>query len=135
MKMQLMSAVALVFASTSLAQAAAVTPEQLAAQYKADGYTRIEVDFSQTRAQVEAIKDGVKLEVLHDLSTGQILKQETERVAGDDDVSPGVFVRQDDRDDDHGGDRDDNDDHDDHGQGDDNGGHGDDSGGHGRGDD
>ncbi len=145
MKMQLITSVALVLVSTSLAEAAAVTPQQLAAQYQAEGYTRIEVDYSQTRAEVEAIKDGVKREVLYDLATGQILKQETERVVGDDDTTPGIFLRPenedddlnggresdddryDDHDDDNGGGDDhydDHSDHDDDGQEDDHGGHG-----------
>jgi hypothetical protein len=99
MKLQVWGALALFLATTSLSHAAAVTPEQLASQYQTEGYSRVEVKFFGDRAEVEAIRDGVKIEVLYDLLTGNVLKRETERVDGDDNIRPGIYVRED-RDDD-----------------------------------
>lgn len=59
----------------------------------ADGYTRVEVKIGPTQAKVEAIKDGTKTEVIYDLSTGNVLKTETQAIEADDDTAPGVFVR------------------------------------------
>ncbi len=62
-------------------------------QFVADGYTRVEVKIGPTQAKIEAIKDGIKVEVIYDLATGNVLKRETEAVDSDDNTTPGVFVR------------------------------------------
>jgi hypothetical protein len=118
---------------------AAITAEDIVAQYQAAGYQRIEVRVGATTAKVEAIRDGMKIEVTYDLASGAILKSETGAVRPGEDVTPGVEVRTG-RDDDssgrsgRGGADDDADD--DHGPGDDDGpdhDRNDDHGGRGRG--
>jgi hypothetical protein len=138
---------------------AAITAEDIVAQYQAAGYQRIEVKVGTTTARVEAIRDGMKIEVTYDLESGAVLKTESGAVRSGEDVSPGVEVSNggddeaeaEDGTDDHSGYDDDADDDagddagDDHGSGhdgsdddsgDDDGGDddsGDDDGGHGRG--
>jgi hypothetical protein len=126
MKLKLMTAAVLLLASTSLSQAA-WSSQQVIDQYRAEGYTRVEVKMSATQAKVEAIKGTQKVEVIYDLATGAILKKETETVRGGENTTPGTFVRtvsgsrsfddSNDSDDDgphhrrHSGDDDDDDDH------------------------
>ncbi len=92
MKTKFLHAAAMLMMSATLSNAA-ITSDDLVAQYQAQGYTRIEIKVGPTLAKVEAIKDGQKVEVLYDLVTGAILKTETEQVQAGDDVSPGVEVR------------------------------------------
>jgi hypothetical protein len=92
MKTKLFHAAAALIMSATFAHAA-ITSDDLVAQYQAQGYTRIEIKVGSTLAKVEAIKDGQKVEVLVDLVTGAILKTETEQVQAGDDVTPGVEVR------------------------------------------
>lgn len=118
----LFSATALLLLSASYAPAA-ITGQDIAAQYQSAGYTTVEVKVGPTQAKVEAIKDGIKLETVYDLATGEVLKSETETVDADEDVSPKVEVRNTDDDftkddsDDDGDDEDDDDDDDNSGSG------------------
>lgn len=68
-------------------------------QFKADGYTRIEVKTGPTLTKIEAIRDGQKVEVIVDNATGEVIKRETEAVVPGENVSPGVFIDDDSADD------------------------------------
>jgi hypothetical protein len=130
--------------------ALALTSQEVIDDLSAQGYTRIEVKVGPTQIKVEAIRGTEELEQVFDSATGNVLKSEVDRVDADDNVTPGVTVRNrnrdfvgargdddDDRDDDRDDDDDDRDgDDDDHGHDDDD--HDDDHGGnsgHGGGDD
>jgi hypothetical protein len=73
----LFAALAIVAAGSAVALA--LTPEQIAARYQAEGYTRIEIKQGLTQTKVEAIRGTEKIEVVYDRATGAILKSETER--------------------------------------------------------
>jgi hypothetical protein len=122
MRRTLLLGTALFLAMASASQAA-ITAEDIVAQYQSAGYQRIEVEVGVTRAKVEAIKDGQKIEVTYDLETGAVLKSETETLPAGADVTPGVEVKTSDDDDldDSNDDLDDDeeDDHSGHGGGDD----------------
>ena len=98
-------------------------------QFKADGYTRIEVKTGPTLTKIEAIRDGQKVEVVVDNATGEVIKRETQAVEPGEDISSGVFIDDDgaddgadtDDDDDDDGDDDDDSGSDDHGGDDDSG--------------
>lgn len=92
MKTKLFHAAAALIMSATFAHAA-ITSDDLVAQYQAQGYTRIEIKVGTTLAKVEAIKDGQKVEVIYDLASGAILKSETEAVRAGENVTPGVKVR------------------------------------------
>ncbi|WP_439156390.1 PepSY domain-containing protein [Yoonia sp.] len=72
--------------------------DQVITQLQEQGYTRIEVENGPTQVKVEAIRDGMKLEVVYDAATGAILKEEVAPIDADDDVRSGVSVRDDDED-------------------------------------
>jgi hypothetical protein len=97
MKRFLMTTATVIFAATAAATAAvaATTPESIVDDFKAQGYVAIEVKVGPTQIKAEAVKDGVKVEVVYDKATGQVLKSETE-AAGT--VSPGVEISYEDRD-------------------------------------
>lgn len=94
-------------------------------QFKADGYTRIEVKTGASQTKIEAIKDGQKVEVVVDNATGEVIKRETQAVEAGEDTSPGVFVDDEGADDSADTDEDGDDSGDDDSGGDDNGGGGD----------
>ena len=112
------------------AATAAITPESVVDTFKADGYGSIEVKVGVSQIKAEAIKDGVKVEVVYDKETGAILKQESEAAAGA--ATGGVeikfedrdFVRGDKADDDGVDDNDDDSDDSNDDSGDDSSGHG-----------
>jgi hypothetical protein len=106
---------------------AAIDGNALADSYLAEGYNYVEVKVGPTQTKVEAVKGSIKVEVIYDNATGEILKQETE-AAGDDYVGrTGKEVEDDDEDfldgdddeDDDEGEDDDEDDDDDEGTDDD----------------
>ena len=108
-----------VIALTAGAAVAAIDGNQLADDYLAKGYTFVEVKVGPTQTKVEAIKGGVKVEVVYDNATGDIVKQESESAEDDDAGRTGKAVKvvdkdfeddDDDDDDDHGPDHDDDDD-------------------------
>jgi hypothetical protein len=131
MKRTLMLTVAMVFAGHMAF--AAISPDTIATDLAAQGYTRIEIKQGLTQIKVEAIRGTEKLEVIYDIETGAVLKSETGEVYQGENTSAGVeistedhdFVDGDDNDDDHEGDDDhDGDDDDDEGdddEGDDDG--------------
>jgi hypothetical protein len=69
---------------------AAVTSDDLVAQYRADGYTWIEVKTGLTQIKVEAVKGSEKIEVIYDKETGAVLKRETETASVQDQGRTGV---------------------------------------------
>ena len=94
MKTKLLTAMAIVLLSSGLAQAA-WTAEEIARSYTALGYTRVEVKMLAGVAKVEAFKAGAKLEVIHDITTGAVLKREQSVARVGQNTAPGVFVRKD----------------------------------------
>ena len=131
--------IAALFALPTTTALAAIDTDGLIAGYQSEGYTTIEVTRGTTQTKVEAIRGTEKLEVVYDNETGATLKSELGAPEADDDILPGVTVRDrardfvgddDDSSDDDG--EDSNDDGDDHDSGDD---HGDDGDDHDSGDD
>ena len=80
----------------SLAMADALT-DQVVADLQGQGFTAIEVKNGLSQMKVEAIRDNLKVEVVYDRATGQILKQEQESAAGET-IRPGVSIREEDKD-------------------------------------
>ena len=120
--------------SASMAQA--ITVDDVVQTYQDAAYSRIEVKESPNQIKVEGIKDGVKVEVVYDKATGDVIKRESE-TAGVDDSNSGLEVSGTDQDftDDNSADDDSSDDgmSDDgpgHDVGDDHGGNGHDDSGH-----
>lgn len=74
--------------------ALALTPDEVIADMRSAGYTRVEVRVGPTQIKVEAIRGTEKLEVIYDKETGRVLKTETEAVEADDNTAPGVSVRE-----------------------------------------
>jgi hypothetical protein len=97
MKIRTLAALAVVLMSTTFAHAA-WDAKAVAQQYLDQGYTRVEIKVGITQAKVEAIKGTTKLEVIIDLATGEVLRSETEATRAGENVTPGVFVRNDDDD-------------------------------------
>lgn len=120
--------------SASMAQA--ITVDDVVKTYQDAAYSAIEVKESPNQIKVEGVKDGVKVEVVYDKATGDVVKRESE-AAGVGDSNSGLEVSSTDHDftgDDSGDDdsSDDgvSDDGPDHDVGDDNGGSGHDDSGH-----
>jgi uncharacterized membrane protein YgcG len=127
MKRMLMTTAAAMFAGTMAF--GAITSDSVITDLQSQGYTRVEVKVGPTQMKVEAIKGTSKVEVIYDIATGTVLKRETGTVGAFENTTPGVQVRDRDRDfvrvsgsddssdddsnDDHGGDgNDDGPDHD-----------------------
>ncbi|WP_395541095.1 PepSY domain-containing protein [Neotabrizicola sp. sgz301269] len=72
---------------------AAVTTDQVVETYKAQGYSYIEVKQGPTQIKVEAVKGSEKVEVVIDMETGAVLKQETEQASAEDQGRSGVEIR------------------------------------------
>jgi len=66
--------------------------------YSADGFTRFEVRSGLTQVKIEAYRGTEKVEVILDKTTGEVLKSETEVAGLFDDNTPGVFIRERNRD-------------------------------------
>jgi hypothetical protein len=117
---------ALTLVATASTAALALTPDQIAARFQAEGYRYIEIKQGLTQTKVEAIRGNEKREVVFDRATGHVLKSETETAKSKDQGRNGLVVMERSRDflrvaatssgdvrvDDKGRDRDD-DDHDD----------------------
>ncbi|MGJ8602950.1 MAG: hypothetical protein ACSHXH_02410 [Marivita sp.] len=71
--------------------------DQIVNDLKGQGFDRIEIDNGIDQIKAEAIRGTQKLEVVYDRVTGNILKQEVERVDSDDDTRPGIEIRNRDR--------------------------------------
>jgi hypothetical protein len=96
--------------------------DNVIADFRARGYDFIEIERGATQLKAEGIRGTEELEIVYDLATGRIIKQETSRADAEYigrtgiefDVSNASFVGDDDDDDDRSGrDRDDDDDDDD----------------------
>ena len=77
-----------------IASAAAATPftDQVVSGLQAQGFDRIEIVQGTTQLKVEAIRGTTKVEIIYDLATGAVLKQETETVVAGDDTTPGIEI-------------------------------------------
>lgn len=58
------------------------------------GYTHIEVRVGPTQIKAEGVRGSQKVEIIFDSATGTVLKTETASVESDDDIAPGVSVRE-----------------------------------------
>ncbi|PPB80478.1 YpeB-like protein with putative protease inhibitory function [Albidovulum inexpectatum] len=96
MMRKLAIATATLMFSSGLAMAE-VSTEALVSDLQSQGFDWIEVKRGPTQIKVEAVRDGVKYEVVYDRETGAVIKSETES-AGDDAGRSGVEVRDRDRD-------------------------------------
>ncbi|WP_426032980.1 PepSY domain-containing protein [Cypionkella sp. TWP1-2-1b2] len=67
--------------SASMAQA--ITVADVVKTYQDQAYSGIEVKESPNQIKVEAAKDGVKVEVVYDKVTGDVIKHESETLAAD----------------------------------------------------
>jgi hypothetical protein len=83
-----------------MAGVAAATPftDQVVSGLQAQGYDHIEIVQGLTQLKVEAIRGNSQVEIIYDLATGAVLKQETNTVAAGTDNSPGVEIDTDDGD-------------------------------------
>lgn len=90
---------ALTFGAVLAGQMAfAITPDEIISDLQAEGYTRVEVRVGPNQIKVEAIRGDIKIEKIMDSTTGALLKSESYRVGSDENTSPGVSVRERDRD-------------------------------------
>jgi hypothetical protein len=85
--------IAALFALPTTTALAAIDTDGLIAGYQSEGYTTIEVTRGTTQTKVEAIRGTEKLEVVYDNETGATLKSELGAPEADDDILPGVTVR------------------------------------------
>ena len=106
-------ALAAMFALPATVSFAAIDTNGLISRFQGDGYTTIEVTRGINETKVEAIRNNEKVEVVYDNATGAVLETEFGAPDADDDIRPGVTVRDrnrdfvrddDDRDDDNGSD-------------------------------
>ncbi|MGB5556818.1 MAG: PepSY domain-containing protein [Paracoccaceae bacterium] len=112
------------FLSTAAAAALAATfafaqssTDSLVSQLQEQGFTRIEVKRGPSQMKVEAVRGTTKREMVYDIATGKLLKDEQGQVRAGDDTAPGVEIGSDDgdfMDDDHNDDAEDDDNDDDH---------------------
>ena len=112
--------------SASMAQA--ITVADVVQTYQDAAYSAIEVKEGPNQIKVEGVKDGVKVEVVYDKATGDVVKRESEAVGAgetntglevsstDHDFTDDDSADDDDADDDGGSDHDDGG-HDDSGEG------------------
>ncbi|PJF08976.1 PepSY domain-containing protein [Pseudorhodobacter sp. MZDSW-24AT] len=71
----------------------ALTAEQAIADLQAAGYSRVEVKRGLSQMKVEAIRGTEKLELVLDRATGAVLKREQETVRPGETTTPGVSIR------------------------------------------
>ena len=87
---RLMITTAVLALATTMAQAAPFT-DQILADLTAQGFDHIEIAEGPSQIKVEAMRGTTRLEVVYDIATGKILKQEVDENS-DDPVSPGVTI-------------------------------------------
>ncbi len=95
MKTILLATATVLFAGNA---ALALTSDAIIDSLSAQGFTRIDVRSGPTQFKVEAIRGTTKVETVFDKVTGEILDQEVETVSFFENTSPGVRVRERDRD-------------------------------------
>ncbi len=71
----------------------AITSDQLATQFQADGYSFISIKTGITQIKVEAVKDGTRYEMVYDIATGNVIDSETYAIGPINGTDPGVIVR------------------------------------------
>jgi hypothetical protein len=71
----------------------AITSDQLASQFQADGYSYIRIKTGLTQIKVEAVKDGTLYEVVYDIATGAAIDTSTHAIGPIDTPDPGVIVK------------------------------------------
>lgn len=84
MRRMILTTTALVSLSVGLASAEVVA-DGIVQSLQTQGYTAIEVLIGPTQLKVEAYQPGTKIEAIHDLATGAVLKMETVALEADDD--------------------------------------------------
>ena len=92
MKRRLLLATAALVLTAGLATADAFS-DKVVADLQAMGYEFIEVKRGVSQLKIEAIRGTRKLEVIYDLATGDILKQETERADANEIGRTGVEIK------------------------------------------
>lgn len=90
MKKVLLVTTAAVFAG-GVAMAQSVT-DTVVADLEAQGYTGIKVKQGAAQIKVDAFRGGEAMEAVYDAETGAVLRQQTEAVEPDDDVSATLRV-------------------------------------------
>jgi uncharacterized membrane protein YgcG len=91
MKRFLMTTAAAIFAGTMAF--GAITSDSVITDFQSQGFTRVEVKVGPTQMKVEAIRGTEKVEVIYDIATGTVLKRETGTVGAFENTTPGVQVR------------------------------------------
>lgn len=92
LKTKLMMAASALLVSATMAYGA-ITSDQLAAQYQADGYSYITIKTGVTQIKVEAVKNGTRYEVVYDIETGAAIDTSTHAIGPITTPDPGVIVR------------------------------------------
>lgn len=97
LKSKLMIFTAALALQAGIAQAA-ITANDVVRSYQEAAYTYIEVADGPTQIKVEAIKGSVKVEVVYDKASGDVVKQESGAVSGKDATQTGVEIKSTDKD-------------------------------------
>ena len=90
-RLMLFTAAAAAF-SANLAYAA-IDQHALADSYIADGYSYVEIKQGPTQTKLEAIKDGVVVDVVYSNETGEIISQESQAVDPEHATMTGVEIK------------------------------------------
>jgi len=72
--------------------------EQVISQLRGEGFTYFEVKNGPTQVKIEAIRGNEEVEVIYDLATGALLKQEMGRAGADEQGLSGIETDQEDED-------------------------------------
>ncbi len=78
--------------STGMAMAA-ITGSDVVSTYQAQNYSYIQVKEGPTQIKVEAIKDGMQIEVIYDKATGDVVSTESGVASAEDAAKTGVSVK------------------------------------------
>lgn len=81
------------FAFAASMASAAITANDVVKSYQEAMYSYIEVKDGPTQIKVEAIKENVKVEVIYDKASGDVMKTEQHRIQGADAARSGVEVK------------------------------------------
>ena len=91
MKKLLLTTTAILGLCAGMALATPMT-DQIVAGLQSQGFNHIEIAQGLTQLKVEAIRDTTKIEIIYDVATGAILKQETSAIADGEDATPGIEI-------------------------------------------
>ena len=92
LKTRLMLFTAALALSAGMARAA-ITGNDVVRSYQEAAYNHIEVKEGPTQIKVEAIKDGVVIEVVYDKVSGEVIKTESRNASADETGRTGVELR------------------------------------------